>query len=137
MARSKEDREVIPWVHGVVSTPLFTAGFIYLDGVGLGVIEDQGHTVPLDMLGIGSVGGVIAVATARFIRTGGEGRSRRARWFHTAFSGIWTGAAAGWLNWVAHGTPWTLASAAALGAMTVMISPFYGIDRYLRGDEIA
>ncbi|WP_333745618.1 DNA translocase FtsK [Streptomyces sp. IBSBF 2950] len=137
MARSKEDREVIPWVHGVVSTPLFTSGFIYAAGVGLGTVEDLGHTVPLDMLGLGSVGGVIAVATSRFIRTGGQGRSRRARWFHTAFSGIWTGAAAGWLNWIAHGTPWTLASAGALGAVTMMIAPFYSIDRFLRGEEIA
>ncbi|MEJ8654760.1 DNA translocase FtsK [Streptomyces sp. MS1.AVA.3] len=136
MARSK-DREVTPWVHGVVATPLFTSGFIYAGGLGLGTIEDLGHTVPLEMLGIGSVGGIIATATARYLRTGGEGRSRRARWFHTAFTGIWTSASAAWLNWVANGTPWTLTSAAAIAAATVAIAPFYGIDRFLRGDEIA
>ncbi|MFB7649322.1 DNA translocase FtsK [Streptomyces sp. NPDC056084] len=136
MARSK-DREVTPWVHGVFETPLYTSGVIYLGGVGLGAVEDLGHTVPLEMLGIGSVGGVIAAATARFLRTGGPNRSRRARWFHTAFTGIWTGAAAAWMNWVAGGTPWTLSSAATIAAATVVIAPFYGVDRYLRGDEIA
>lgn len=136
MARSK-DREITPWVHGVVSTPLFTSGVIYLGGVGLGTIEDLGHTVPLEMLGIGSVGGVIAAATARFLRTGGPNRSRRARWFHTGFTAIWTSAAAAWMNWVGHGTPWTLTSAATIAAATAVIAPFYGIDRFLRGDEIA
>ncbi|WP_435245071.1 DNA translocase FtsK [Streptomyces tendae] len=136
MARSK-DREVTPWVHGVFETPLYTSGVIYLGGVGLGTIEDLGHTVPLELLGIGSIGGVVAAATARFLRTGGPNRSRRARWYHTAFTGIWTSAAAAWTNWVAHGTPWTLTSAAAIAAATVAIAPFYGVDRFLRGDEIA
>ncbi|MFF4409838.1 DNA translocase FtsK [Streptomyces sp. NPDC001404] len=136
MARSK-DREPTPWVHGVVSTPLFTSGFIYAGGLGLGTIEDLGHTVPLEMLGIGSVGGVIAAATARYLRTGGPGHSRRARWFHTAFTGIWTASAAAWLNSVAHGTPWTLTSAAVIAAATAVIAPVYGIDRFLRSEEIA
>ncbi|MER6253616.1 DNA translocase FtsK [Streptomyces sp. NPDC001584] len=136
MARSK-DREVTPWVHGVVATPLFTSGFIYLGGVGLGTIEDLGHAVPLGMLGIGSIGGIVAAATARYLRTGGKGRSQRARWFHTAFTGIWTTGSAAWLNWVAHGTPWTLTSAAAIAAATVAVAPFYGIDRFLRSEEIA
>ncbi|MFD5881062.1 DNA translocase FtsK [Streptomyces yangpuensis] len=136
MARSK-DREVIPWVHGVIATPTFTSGFIYLGGLGLGNVEDLGHAVPLEMLGIGSVGGIVAAAAARYLRTSGEGRSQRARWFHTGFTTIWTTASAAWLNWVAHGTPWTLTSAAALAAATVAIAPFYGIDRFLRSEEIA
>ncbi|MEV1042986.1 DNA translocase FtsK [Streptomyces sp. NPDC050204] len=136
MARSK-DREVTPWVHGVVATPLFTSGFIYTSGLALGTVEDLGHTMPLEMLGIGSIGGVIAAATARYLRTGGKDRSQRARWYHTAFTGIWTGAAVTWLNWTAHGTPWTLTSATAIAAATAVIAPFYGVDRYLRGDEIA
>ncbi|WP_372412646.1 DNA translocase FtsK [Streptomyces luteireticuli] len=133
----KQDREPTPWVHGVFSTPLFTSGVVYLGGVGLGTVEDLGHAVPLDLLGIGSVGGVIAAATARYLRTGGPGRSTKARWFHSAFSGIWTGAAVAWLNWTAHGTPWTLTSAGVLGAATAVIGPFYSFDRFLRGEEIA
>ncbi|MFC8570693.1 DNA translocase FtsK [Streptomyces sp. NPDC057245] len=136
MARSK-DHEVTPWVHGVFATPLYTSAVIYSAGLGLGTIEDLGHTVPLDMLGIGSVGGVVAAATARYIRTGGENRSQRARWYHTAFTSIWTGAAAAWLNWTAHGTPWTLVSAAAVAAATAVLAPMYGVDRYLRSEEIA
>ncbi|MCX4784030.1 DNA translocase FtsK [Streptomyces sp. NBC_01264] len=136
MSRSK-DREVTPWVHGVFSTPLFTSGVIYLGGVGLGTVEDLGHTVPLDLLGLGSAGGVVAAAAARYMRTGGPGASRKARWFHTAFTGVWTGAAAAWLNYTSHGTPWTLASAAAVGAVTVCLAPFYSVDRYLRAPEIA
>ncbi|MER5302280.1 DNA translocase FtsK [Streptomyces lasiicapitis] len=136
MARSK-DLDEAPWKHGVVATPLFTSGFFYAGGVGLGTIEDLGHAVPLDMLGLGSVGGVVAAAIARYLRTGGKDRSQRARWYHTAFTGIWTGASAAWLNWVAHGTPWTLVSGTAIAAATVAIAPFYGIDRYLRSEEIA
>ncbi|GLF98194.1 DNA translocase FtsK [Streptomyces yaizuensis] len=136
MARSK-DREVTPWVHGVCSTPLFTSGVVYLGGVAMGTVEDLGHTVPLGLLGLGSVGGVVAAAAARYVRTGGPEASRKARWFHTAFTGVWTGAAAAWLNYTAHGTPWTLASAAAVGAVTVCLAPVYGVDRYLRAPEIA
>ncbi|MFJ1662330.1 DNA translocase FtsK [Streptomyces anthocyanicus] len=136
MVRS-QDRDTAPWAHGVFATPLYTSGVIYLGGVALGTIEELGHTVPLEMLGIGSIGGIVAAATARFLRSGGPYRSRRARWYHTAFTGIWTTASAAWLNWVAHGTPWTLSSAAAIAAATVAIAPFYGVDRFLRGEEIA
>ncbi|GAA1111682.1 DNA translocase FtsK [Streptomyces javensis] len=135
--KDREEREVIPWAHGIVSTPVFTSAFFYAGGVGLGAIEDLGHTVPLDMLGIGSIGGVVAAAIARFIRTSGPKRSKRARWYHTAFTGIWTSAAAAWLNWVASDTPWTLKSAAVISAATVTLAPFYGVDRFLRGEEIA
>ncbi|MFZ3475317.1 DNA translocase FtsK [Streptomyces sp. 4.24] len=134
---ARKDREQVPWRHGVFATPLYTSGFIYAAGVGLGTIEDLGHTVPLDILGIGSVGGVILAAGARFVREGGNGHSWKARAYHTAFSGIWTGAAAAWLNWTAHGTPWTLASASVVAAAATMLTPLYGIDRFLRAPEIA
>ncbi|MEU2453940.1 DNA translocase FtsK [Streptomyces sp. NPDC012765] len=136
MARSK-DRDVVPWRHGVFATPLYTSAVIYAAGVGMGTIEDLGHTVPLDILGIGSVGGVVLAAGARFVREGGAGHSWKARTYHTVFSGIWTGAAAAWLNWTAHGTPWTLASASAVAAAATMLTPLYGIDRFLRAPEIA
>ncbi|MFD6534992.1 DNA translocase FtsK [Streptomyces goshikiensis] len=134
---ARKDRDVVPWRHGVFATPLYTSGVIYAAGVGMGTIEDLGHTVPLDILGIGSVGGVILAAGARFVREGGDGHSWKARAYHTAFSGIWTGAAAAWLNWTAHGTPWTLASASIVAAAATMLTPLYGIDRFLRAPEIA
>ncbi|MFE1936477.1 hypothetical protein ACFW95_40080 [Streptomyces sp. NPDC059474] len=129
--------EPIPWRHGVVSTPLFTAATVYAGGLGLGLAADAGNTLPLGWIGVGSLTGIAAAAVSRFLRTApAPGESSVKRWFHTGFTATWTSAAYAWINWTAHGTPWTLASAAALGTAAAALTPFYAIDRGLRADQI-
>ncbi|WP_055500295.1 hypothetical protein [Streptomyces albus] len=135
MLSRPRSHEPIPWRHGVVSTPLFTAATVYAGSLTLGLAQDAGASLPLGWIGIGSLTGIAAAAVSRWVRTSGQGRRRR--WFHTGFTTAWTTATAAWLNWTAHGTPWTLASAAALTATTAALTPFYAIDRGLRADEIA
>ncbi|MFB7763563.1 DNA translocase FtsK [Streptomyces xiamenensis] len=132
-----KSRETDAWRHGIVSTPLYTAAFFYTGGLALGVAEDSGSEVPLALLGVGSITGVLSASASRFIRASTPDTGRAARWFHTGFTAAWTSAAAAWLNWTAHGTPWTLASAAVLGAATAALTPFYAVDRWLRAPEIA
>ncbi|WP_052863581.1 hypothetical protein [Streptomyces niger] len=135
MLSRPSNHEPIPWRHGVVSTPLFTAATVYAGGLGLGLAADAGTALPLGWIGVGSLTGIAAAATSRFIRTSGQSAFRR--WFHTGFTATWTSAAYAWINWTAHGSPWTLASAAVVGAATAALTPFYAIDRGLRAEEIA
>ncbi|MGW2326391.1 hypothetical protein ACWC5C_11550 [Streptomyces sp. NPDC001700] len=138
MLSRPRNHEPIPWRHGVVSTPLFTAATVYAGGLGLGLAADAGNALPLGWIGVGSLTGIAAAAASRFLRTAPTPTepSRAKRWFHTGFTTAWTSAAYAWINWTAHGTPWTLASAAALGAATAALTPFYVIDRGLRAEQI-
>ncbi|WP_432107886.1 hypothetical protein [Streptomyces sp. AA1529] len=135
MLSRPRSHEPIPWRHGVVSTPLFTAATLYAGSLTLGLAQDAGNPLPLGWIGLGSLTGITAAALSRWIRSSGQGRYRR--WFHTGFTATWTSAAAAWINWTAHGTPWTMASAAALTAATCALTPFYAIDRGLRAEQIA
>ncbi|WP_147266801.1 hypothetical protein [Streptomyces diacarni] len=135
MLSRPRSHEPIPWRHGVVSTPLFTAATVYAGSLTLGLAQDAGTALPLGWIGVGSMTGIAAAAVSRWVRTSGQGRYRR--WFHTGFTTAWTSATAAWVNWAAHGTPWTMASAAALTAATTALTPFYAIDRGLRAEEIA
>ncbi|PNE41607.1 hypothetical protein [Streptomyces noursei] len=135
MLSRPRNHEPIPWRHGVVSTPLFTGATVYLGGLGLGLAQDAGATLPLGWIGLGSLTGIAAASASRWIRTRGQTRHRR--WFHTGFTATWTTAAYAWINWSAHNTPWTMASAAAVAAGAAALTPFYAIDRGLRADQIA
>lgn len=134
------NHEPIPWRHGTITTPLYTAATVYAAGVGLGVTEGLGATMPVGWMAIGSVTGIIAASASRWIRTRytsehetGTGR----RVFHTAFTTTWTTAAYAWITWTATGTPWSMASAAAITIGTAALGPAYAVDRYLRNDVIA
>ncbi|WP_327335110.1 hypothetical protein [Streptomyces anulatus] len=138
------NHEPIPWRHGVVTTPLYTAATVYAGGVALGVAEDLGGQLPTGWMAIGSITGICAAAAARWIRTryttDGTHQyptSPGRRIFHTAFTGTWTAATYAWLTYTAHGTPWSLASAAAIAGAAGVFTPFYGIDRAFRSDIIA
>lgn len=129
------NHEPIPWRHGTITTPLFTSAFVYAGGVGLGVMEDLGATMPTGWLGLGSVAGIAIASASRWLRTAHH--APKARLFHTSFTTTWTTAAYAWINYTAHGTPWTMASAAAIAIGTAALTPAYMYDRYLRNDVIA
>lgn len=130
------NHEPIPWRHAVVSTPLYTAATVYAGGLGLGVAEENGATLPIGYMQIGSVAGVAMAAASRWIRT--AGRPTLARWYHTAFSAAWTGATYAYLTWTASaGTPWTFKAAASVIAGAAIAVPAYSVDRWFRQDMIA
>jgi hypothetical protein len=98
-------------------------------------MEDLGATMPLGWIGLGSIVGIASASVSRWFRTGHQ--THKARLFHTAFTATWTSATYAWINYTAHGTPWSLASAAAIGTATLALTPAYAYDRYLRNDTIA
>ncbi|MFJ9410830.1 hypothetical protein [Streptomyces sp. NPDC101393] len=134
MLSRPRSHEPIPWRHGVVSTPLFTAATVYAGGLGLGVAQDAGAALPLGWIGVGSLTGIAAAGVSRWLRTGPTSPKR---WFHTGFTATWTSAAYAWINWAAHDTPWTMASATVVAAGAAALTPFYAIDRGLRAEQIA
>lgn len=134
------NHEPIPWRHGTITTPLYTAAFVYTGGLALGVASDFGAQLPTGWMAIGSVAGICTAAASRWFRTAftGEHPTPKARrWFHTGFTATWTTAAYAWLNWTAHSTPWTMASAASIAAATLALTPVYAADRALRRDVIS
>ncbi|MEU9947089.1 hypothetical protein [Streptomyces sp. NPDC047939] len=138
------NHEPIPWRHGVVTTPLYTAATVYAGGVALGVTEDLGAHLPISWMALGSITGITTAAASRWIRTKWttDGTNHyptptARRIFHTTFTGTWTAATYAWLTWTAHGTPWSMASAASIAIATTALSPFYAIDRAFRSDIIA
>ncbi|MFF2923095.1 hypothetical protein ACFVTP_11945 [Streptomyces celluloflavus] len=134
MLSRPRNHEPIPWRHGVVSTPLFTAATVYAGGLGLGLAQDSGAALPLGWIGIGSLTGIAAASISRWLRTGPTSAKR---WFHTGFTATWTTATYAWINWAAHDSPWTMASAAVVAAGAAALTPFYAIDRGLRAEQIA
>jgi hypothetical protein len=130
------NHEPIPWRHAVVSTPLFTAATVYTGGLGIGIAQDMGATLPLGWMGLGSAAGIAIASASRWFRTGHQ-PNRKARWYHTGFTATWTTATYAWLNFTAHTTPWSLASAATIAIGTAVLTPAYAYDRYLRNEVIA
>ncbi|MFL0393558.1 hypothetical protein ACH0CM_12615 [Streptomyces albus] len=128
------NHEPIPWRHSVISTPLYTAATVYTGGLALGVVEDLGATLPLGWMGIGSAAGIVAASASRYIRAKGKGWRR---WYHTGFTATWTTAAYAWLNWTAHGSPWTFAAASTVAGAAAVFTPLYTVDRWMRKDAIA
>lgn len=134
------NHEPIPWRHGTITTPLYTAAMVYTGGLALGVATDLGSTLPTGWMAIGSVAGICAASASRWIRTAYTGdypTPRWRRWYHTGFTATWTTATWAWLNWTAHHSPWTLASAAAIATATTVLTPAYAADRAMRRDIIA
>lgn len=134
------NHEPIPWKHAVVSTPLFTAATVYTGGLALGLAEDFGGTLPTGWMALGSITGVVAASASRWLRSKGTPDTPShpfKRWYHTSFTATWTTATYAWLNWTAHGSPWTMASGASIVAATAAFIPAYAVDRYLRQDIIA
>ncbi|MFI0156211.1 hypothetical protein [Streptomyces lydicus] len=130
------NHEPIPWRHAVVSTPLFTAATVYTGGLSIGVAQDMGATLPLGWMGLGSAAGIAIAAASRWFRTAHQ-PNRKARWYHTGFTATWTTATYAWLNFTAHTTPWSLASAATVAIGAAAAVPAYSYDRYLRNEVIA
>ena len=130
-----KNREPIPWRHSVVSTPLYTAATVYTGGLVLGLAHDHGVTMPIELMGIGSVAGVCAAAATRWFHS--NPHRTKARWYHTAFTTTWTAGAYAWLNHAATGTPFTFTSVAAVAAGAAAFTPLYVLDRFLRRDTIA
>ncbi|MGW1468570.1 hypothetical protein ACWCPT_30015 [Streptomyces sp. NPDC002308] len=128
------NHEPIPWKHGTITTPLYTAATVYAGGLALDFATD-GTGLPLGLMGLGSVAGIVAAAASRWFRT--RHQTRPARIFHTGFTATWTTATYAWLTWTAHGTPWTMASAATVAIATAVFTPAYAVDRYLRHEIIA
>ncbi|THA29199.1 hypothetical protein E6R18_25140 [Streptomyces sp. A1277] len=128
------NHEPIPWRHGTVSTPLYTAATVYAGGLLMDLTTD-GTGLPLTLMGLGSVAGIVTAAASRWFRT--RHQTRPARLFHTAFTATWTTATYAWLTWTAYDSPWTMASGATIALATAAITPGYAIDRYLRNEIIA
>ncbi|MER7068962.1 hypothetical protein ABT357_25355 [Streptomyces albidoflavus] len=140
MLTRPRNHEPIPWRHGVITTPLYTAATIYAGGTTLGVATDLGATLPTGWMMLGSAAGVATAAVSRWVRTAhtnGIPNTKPRRWYHTAFTTTWTTATYAWLTWTAHDTPWTLASAATVALGAAAFTPLYAIDRSLRSDVIA
>ncbi|MGY1439511.1 hypothetical protein [Streptomyces reniochalinae] len=129
------NHEPIPWRHSVISTPLYTAATVYTGSLALGVMEDLGATLPLGWMGLGSAAGVITASASRFVRAKGQNGWRR--WYRTGFTAVWTSATYTWLNWTAHGSPWTFAAASIVAGAAATFTPLYAVDRWLRQDIIA
>jgi hypothetical protein len=118
------------WRHGVFSTPLLTTASVYATGALIATSHDLGGTgLPWQGVGLVSLGGVLAASAARLSRTKSKPKA--------AFTAAWTGAAYSWITWTTYDTPWSLASAAALAAATVVLTPWYAVDRFTRRDSIA
>lgn len=128
------NHEPIPWRHGTISTPLYTASTVYAGGLAMD-LTTHGQGLPLTLMGLGSIAGITAAAASRWFRT--RHQTRPARLFHTAFTATWTTATYAWLTWTAYDSPWTMASAATVALATAAITPGYAIDRYLRNEIIA
>ncbi|MGW3400133.1 DNA translocase FtsK, partial [Streptomyces zhihengii] len=134
------NHQPIPWRHGTITTPLYTAATVYTGGLALGITTDLGHTLPTGWMAIGSIAGICTAAASRWIRTAWTGdhpTPRGRRWYHTGFTTTWTTATYTWLTWTAHTTPWSLASFASIAAATAALTPAYVIDRAMRRDVIA
>ena len=128
------NHEPIPWRHGTISTPLYTAATVYAGGLTMD-LTTHGQGLPLTLMGLGSIAGITTAAASRWFRT--RHQTRPARLFHTAFTATWTTATYAWLTWTAYDSPWTMASAATVALATAAITPGYAIDRYLRNEIIA
>ncbi|MFJ3283288.1 P-loop NTPase family protein [Streptomyces halstedii] len=128
------NHEPIPWRHGTISTPLYTAATVYASGLTMD-LATHGQGLPLGLMGLGSIAGIATAAASRWFRT--RHQTRPARLFHAAFTATWTTATYAWLTWAAYGSPWTMASGATIALATAAITPGYAIDRYLRNEIIA
>lgn len=128
------NHEPIPWRHGTISTPLYTAATVYAGGLVMD-LATHGQGLPTILMGLGSVSGIATAAASRWFRT--RHQTSPARLFHTAFTATWTTATYAWLTWAAHSSPWTMASGATIALATAAITPGYAIDRYLRNEVIA
>ncbi|MFE9491383.1 DNA translocase FtsK [Streptomyces sp. NPDC006641] len=128
------NHEPIPWRHGTITTPLYTAATVYAGGLAMDLATD-GTGLPIALMGLGSITGIVTAAASRWFRT--RHQTGPARTFHTAFTATWTAATYAWLTWASHDSPWTMASAATVAIATAALTPAYAVDRYLRHDMIA
>ncbi|MEU4502641.1 hypothetical protein [Streptomyces sp. NPDC024089] len=128
------NHEPIPWRHGTITTPLYTAATVYAGGLAMDLATD-GTGLPIALMGLGSVPGIVAAAASRWFRT--RHQTVPARVFHAAFTATWTTATYAWLTWASFDSPWTMASAATVAIATAALTPAYTFDRYLRHDMIA
>ncbi|MGW2844653.1 hypothetical protein [Streptomyces sp. NPDC001274] len=128
------NHEPIPWRHGTITTPLYTAATVYAGGLAMDLATD-GTSLPIALMGLGSITGIATAAASRWFRT--RHQTSRARIFHTAFTATWTTATYAWLTWASYDSPWTMASAATVAIATAALTPAYAVDRYLRHDVIA
>ena len=128
------NHEPIPWKHGTISTPLYTAATVYAGGLTMDLATNSAG-LPIELMALGSITGIVTAAASRWFRT--RHQSRPARLFHTAFTATWTTATYAWLTWAAYDSPWTMASGATIALATAAITPAYAVDRYLRNEIIA
>ncbi|MGW1409498.1 hypothetical protein [Streptomyces sp. NPDC002403] len=128
------NHEPIPWRHGTITTPLYTAATVYAGSLVMDLATD-GTGLPIALMGLGSVTGIVTAAASRWFRA--RHQTGPARIFHTAFTATWTAATYAWLTWASYDSPWTMASAATVAIATAALTPAYAVDRYLRHDVIA
>ncbi|MFJ1827337.1 DNA translocase FtsK [Streptomyces sp. NPDC088178] len=128
------NHEPIPWRHGTITTPLYTAATVYAGGLAMDLATD-GTGLPIALMGLGSITGIVTAAASRWFRT--RHQTSTARIFHTAFTATWTAATYTWLTWASYNSPWTMASGATVAIATAALTPAYAVDRYLRHDVIA